>query len=227
MLAGSGDNVVITDRNEEAGAALARNLGNSALFIAHDVTKEEQWQSAIGKTVERFGKLDGVVNSAGVGRPGSVEDTSLEEWRLTNSVNATGTFLGCKHGVLSMKHSGGGSIVNISSVLGLRGHGAAAAYCASKGSVRLLSKSAALHCASQRYNIRVNSVHPGWIDTPMIAPRLAGPDPEAAKAQLAAMHPIGRIGTPDEIAALIVFLLSDAASLITGAEFAADGGLTA
>ncbi len=227
MLAAAGDNVVLTDRNEDAGTALAKELGKSALFLAHDVTQEDAWQSVIAKSVQHFGKLDGLVNSAGVGRPGSVEDTSLEEWRLVNAVNATGTFLGCKHGVLAMKQTGGGSVVNISSVLGLRGLGAAAAYCASKGSVRLLTKSAALHCAAKGYNIRFNSVHPGWIDTPMIAPRLAGADPEAARAQMAAMHPIGRIGKPEEIASLIVFLLSDGASLITGAEFVADGGLTA
>jgi len=227
MLVAAGDNVVITDRNDNAGATLAQELGKNALFLSHDVTKEEEWQSVIGMTVERFGKLDGLVNSAGVGRSGSVEESTLDEWRLINAVNATGTFLGCKHGVLAMKQTGGGSIVNISSVLGLRGHGSAAAYCASKGSVRLLTKSAALHCASQGYNIRLNSVHPGWIDTPMIAPRLQGPDPEAARQALATMHPIGRIGQPDEIASVIVFLLSDGASLITGSEFVADGGLTA
>lgn len=227
LLAAQGDNVVITDRSEDVGQALVRELGERALFVTHDVTDEPAWENAVARTIDRFGRLDGVVNSAGVGRAGSVEDCSLEEWRLINAVNATGTFLGCKHGVLAMKGSGGGSIVNISSVLGLRGHAATAAYCASKGSVRLLTKSAALHCAAQRYNIRVNSVHPGWIETPMIAPRLQGPDPVAARRQLESMHPIGRIGRPEEIAALIAFLLSDGSTLITGAEFAADGGLTA
>jgi 3(or 17)beta-hydroxysteroid dehydrogenase len=227
LLAAQGDNVAITDRSAEAGQALAQELGERTLFVAHDVTDEPAWENAVARTVERFGRLDGLVNSAGVGRAGSVEDVSLEEWRLVNAVNATGTFLGCKHGVLAMKASGGGSIVNISSVLGLRGHAATSAYCASKGSVRLLTKSAALHCAAQRYNIRVNSVHPGWIETPMIAPRLQGPDPAAARRQLEAMHPIGRLGKPEEIAALIAFLLSDGSTLITGAEFAADGGLTA
>lgn len=223
-----GANVTITDLNEDAGAALARQLGDRALFLRHDVTREAEWIDAIARTVAQFGRLDGMINSAGIGRIASIEDCTLEDFRFVNAVNSTGTFLGCKHGVLAMKDSGGGSLVNISSVLGLRGMGVAAAYCASKGAVRLLTKSVALHCAAQRYNIRCNSVHPGWIETAMVKPRLEnGPDPAAARAKIEKMHPIGRLGQPEEIAALCIFLVSDDSSFITGAEFAADGGITA
>lgn len=223
-----GANLVLTDLNQEAGAALVGELGERALFLRHDVTKEADWIAVVGETVQRFGRLDGVVNSAGVGRVASIEDCTLEEFRFVNAVNATGTFLGCKHGVLAMKESGGGALVNISSVLGLRGMNAAPAYCASKGSVRLLTKSVAMHCAAMRYDIRCNSVHPGWIETPMVTPRIErSSDPAATRAQMEKMHPIGRLGSPEEIGALCVFLLSDDSSLITGAEFVADGGLTA
>ncbi|MGE0153741.1 MAG: SDR family oxidoreductase [Reyranellaceae bacterium] len=225
---GRGANLVLTDLDEEAGAAIVRELGQRVLFLRHDVTKEAEWIGVVAETRKRFGRLDGMINSAGVGRVASIEDCTLEEFRFVNAVNATGTFLGCKHGVLAMKESGGGSLVNISSVLGLRGMNGAVAYCASKGSVRLLSKSVAMHCAAMGYGIRCNSVHPGWIETPMIAPRIAhSPDPAATRAQMERMHPIGRLGRPEEIGALCVFLLSDEASLITGAEFVADGGLTA
>ncbi len=223
-----GANVVLTDLATDAGEALARELGESALFVRHDVTSEPDWIAAVEAAVERFGRLDGVVNSAGVGRVASVEDCTLEDFRFVNDVNSKGTFLGCKHGVLAMKQSGGGSLVNISSVLGLRGMAAAPAYCASKGAVRLLTKAVALHCAAMKYGIRCNSVHPGWIETPMVKPRLEkGPDPAANRARLEKMHPIGRLGQAEEIAALCLFLLSDDSALITGAEFAADGGLTA
>jgi NAD(P)-dependent dehydrogenase (short-subunit alcohol dehydrogenase family) len=222
-----GANLVLTDLNEGAGAAIVKELGQRVLFLRHDVTKEAEWMSVVAETKKRFGKLDGILNSAGVGRVASVEDCTLDEFRFVNAVNATGTFLGCKHGVLAMKETGGGSLVNISSVLGLRGMNGAPAYCASKGSVRLLSKSVAQHCASMRYNIRCNSVHPGWIETPMVTPRIdQSPDPAETRARMEKMHPIGRLGRPEEIGALCIFLLSDESSLITGAEFVADGGLT-
>jgi NAD(P)-dependent dehydrogenase (short-subunit alcohol dehydrogenase family) len=224
---GRGANLVLTDLNEGAGAAIVKELGQRVLFLRHDVTKEAEWISVVAETKRRFGKLDGILNSAGVGRVASVEDCTLDEFRFVNAVNATGTFLGCKHGVLAMRETGGGSLVNISSVLGLRGMNGAPAYCASKGSVRLLSKSVAQHCASMRYNIRCNSVHPGWIETPMVTPRIdQSPDPAETRARMEKMHPIGRLGRPEEIGALCIFLLSDESSLITGAEFVADGGLT-
>ena len=223
-----GANLVLTDLNEGAGAAIVKELGERTLFLRHDVTKEPEWIAVVAETRKRFGKLDGILNSAGVGRVASVEDCTLEEFRFVNAVNATGTFLGCKHGVLAMKETGGGSLVNISSVLGLRGMNGAPAYCASKGSVRLLSKSVAMHCAAMRYNIRCNSVHPGWIETPMVTPRIQqSADPAETRARMEKMHPIGRLGRPEEIGALCVFLLSDEASLLTGAEFVGDGGLTA
>jgi NAD(P)-dependent dehydrogenase (short-subunit alcohol dehydrogenase family) len=225
---GRGANVVLTDLNEDAGKAIARELGERVLFLRHDVTKEPEWISVVAETKKRFGRLDGILNSAGVGRVASMEDCTLEEFRLVNAVNATGTFLGCKHGVLAMKETGGGSLVNISSVLGLRGMNGAPAYCASKGSVRLLSKSVALHCAAMGYDIRCNSVHPGWIETPMVTPRIErSAAPAETRARMEKMHPLGRLGRPEEIGALCVFLLSDEASLLTGAEFVGDGGLTA
>lgn len=223
-----GANLVLTDLNEEAGNALASELGERTAFLRHDVVSEPEWIAVVAATVERFGRLDAVINSAGVGKVASIEDCTLEQFRFVNDVNSKGTFLGCKHGVLAMKQTGGGSLVNISSVLGLRGMAMATAYCASKGAVRLLTKAVALHCAAMGYGIRCNSVHPGWIETPMVAPRLQrGPDPAAARAALEKMHPIGRLGRAEEIAAICLFLASDEATLITGAEFSGDGGLTA
>ena len=143
-----------------------------------DVTDEAAWAKAVAATVEIFGGLHGLLNAAGVGVRNSIEDCTLEDYRRVNDVNSMGTFLGCKHAIPAMaktikEKGGGGSIVNISSVLGLRGASYAMAYCASKGAVRSLTKNVALHCAQMKYGIRCNSVHPGYIDTPMIAPRLS------------------------------------------------------
>jgi NAD(P)-dependent dehydrogenase (short-subunit alcohol dehydrogenase family) len=223
-----GGKAVLADRDEATGKALAEELGAASLFVALDVTNEAAWEKAVAAAVETFGGLHGLLNAAGVGVRNSIEDCTLKEYRRINDVNSLGTFLGCKAAIAAMKQSGGGSIVNISSVLGLRGSAWAMAYCASKGAVRLLTKHVALHCAQMKYNIRCNSVHPGYIDTPMIAPRLAAPVGNMSGRQwLEELHPLGRLGQPEEVANMILFLLSDESSFSTGSEFVCDGGLTA
>ena len=223
-----GGKAVLADRDEAKGRALATELGKAALFVPLDVTQEAAWEKAVATTVETYGGLHGLLNSAGVGVRNSIEDCSLAEYRRVNDINSMGTFLGCKHAVPAMKKSGGGSIVNISSVLGLRGSSYAMAYCASKGAVRLLTKHVAVHCAQMKYNIRCNSVHPGYIDTPMIAPRLSqNVDNMTGRQWLEELHPLGRLGRPEEVANMILFLLSDESSFSTGSEFVCDGGLPA
>ena len=228
LVVREGGKAAIADRDEEKGRALAQELGPSALFVPLDVTQEPAWQKAVAVTVDTFGGLHGLVNAAGIGAPSDIESCTLAEYRRINDVNALGTFLGCKAAVAAMRQSGGGSIVNISSVLGLRGASYAMAYCASKGAVRLLTKHVALHCAQMKYGIRCNSVHPGYIDTPMIAPRLDQTVANMSGRQwLEELHPLGRLGQADEVATMILFLLSDDSSFSTGAEFVCDGGLTA
>jgi len=227
-----GGKAVLADRDAARGAALAAELGAAARFVSLDVTEEPAWQKAVADTVAAFGGLHGLVNAAGVGVRNSIEDCTLAEYRRVNDINALGTFLGAKAAVAAMKPGGasgsGGSIVNISSVLGLRGASYAMAYCASKGAVRALTKSVALHCAQMRYGIRCNSVHPGYIDTPMVAPRLEGTVGNMSGRQwLEELHPLGRLGRAEEVAAMILFLLSDESTFSTGSEFVCDGGLTA
>jgi 3(or 17)beta-hydroxysteroid dehydrogenase len=233
LVVAEGGKAVLADRDAATGEALARELGKSAKFVALDVTDEPAWQQAIAATVETFGGLHGLLNAAGVGVRNSIEDCTLEEYRRVNDVNSMGTFLGCKHAIPAMartirEHGGSGSIVNISSVLGLRGSSYAMAYCASKGAVRALTKNVALHCAQLKYGIRCNSVHPGYIDTPMIAPRLSATvDNMTGRQWLEALHPLGRLGQAEEVAHMILFLLSDESGFSTGSEFVCDGGLTA
>lgn len=228
LVVREGGKAVIADRDEAKGTALAAELGVAAHFVPLDVVQEASWQAAVAAAAQRFSGLHGLLNAAGVGVRNTIEDCSLEEYRRVNDINSLGTFLGCKTAIPAMKASGGGSIVNISSVLGLRGMGRAPAYAASKGAVRLLSKNVAIHCGTMGYPIRCNSVHPGWIDTPMIAPRLAMTiDNMSGRQYLEGLHPMGRLGRPEEIARLILFLVSDESSFSTGAEFVADGGVTA
>ena len=228
LVAREGGKAVIADRDEAKGKTLASELGAAAHFVPLDVVQEASWQAAVAATTQRFGGLHGLLNAAGVGVRNTIEDCSLEEYRRVNDINSLGTFLGCKAAIPAMKEAGGGSIVNISSVLGLRGAAQAMAYCASKGAVRSLTKNVALHCATQKYNIRCNSVHPGYIDTPMIAPRLAqNVGNVSGRQSLEEMHPLGRLGQAEEVALMILFLLSDESGFSTGSEFVCDGGLTA
>ena len=228
LLAAEGARVVIADIDETGGAAVARAIGEAALMMRLDVTSEDDWRAAIAGTLEAFGQLHVLVNSAGVSVLKNVEDTTLEEWRFVNGVNLDGTFLGCKHAIPAIRESGGGAIINLSSVSGLVGGHNLAAYNASKGGVRLLTKSVALHCARKGYNIRCNSVHPTFIDTPILEPILArAEDPEVMRQKLARQVPIGRLGQPEEVAAGILYLASDESAFMTGAEFVLDGGVTA
>lgn len=233
LVVGEGGKAVLADRDEAKGKALAAELGASAHFVPLDVVQETSWQAAVATAKQKFNALHGLVNAAGIGVRNTIEDCTLEDYRRVNDINSLGTFLGCKSAIPAMKAQvggtgGGGSIVNISSVLGLRGAAQAMAYCASKGAVRTLTKNVALHCAQMKYGIRCNSVHPGYIDTPMIAPRLAqNVGNVSGRQSLEEMHPIGRLGRAEEVACMILFLLSDESTFSTGSEFVCDGGLTA
>jgi NAD(P)-dependent dehydrogenase (short-subunit alcohol dehydrogenase family) len=228
LVVREGGKAVIADRDEAKGKALAAELGAAAHFVALDVVQEASWEAAVAATLKTFNGLHGLLNAAGVGVRNNIEDCSLAEYRRINDINSLGTFLGCKAAIPAMKESGGGSMVNISSVLGLRGAAQAMAYCASKGAVRTLTKNVALHCAQMKYNIRCNSVHPGYIDTPMIAPRLEqNVGNVSGRQSLEEMHPLGRLGQAEEVAYMILFLLSDESGFSTGSEFVCDGGLTA
>jgi len=232
LMRREGAEVVVSDVRVEAGRALAREIG--AFFVKLDVTQEEEWRAAVRETVNHFGALHVLVQSAGVGLTQTVEDTGLDEWRRVHAVDLDGTFLGCKVGVAEMKkHTAavGGSIVNVSSVSGVVAGANLAAYNSAKAAVRHLSKSVALHCAKEGYNIRCNSVHPTFIDTPMlddIFRKVSSPDDEPKlRRKLARQVPLGRLGQPDEVGWPIVFLASDEASFITGSELLIDGGLSA
>jgi NAD(P)-dependent dehydrogenase (short-subunit alcohol dehydrogenase family) len=228
LLAAEGARVVIGDIDREAAERAVRRIGAAASFQPLDVAREDDWIAATDAIVRDLGRLDVLVNNAGVVLLKDIEATTLAEWRDLMAVNHDGVFLGCKHAVRVMKERGGGAIVNISSVAGLIGHPALAAYCASKGGVRLLTKSVALHCARRGYNIRCNSVHPSFVDTPMLEGML-GQTGDAAKTRSgwSAAAPLGRLAQPAEIARTILFLASDEAAFTTGAEVVIDGGMTA
>jgi 3(or 17)beta-hydroxysteroid dehydrogenase len=213
---------------EEGGTAVTTDLaGRGRVDHALDVTAEDDWARAVSTIEQSAGRLDGLVNAAGIVAIGTVEDTDFATWRRVMAINLDGTFLGCKYGMRIMRRNGG-SIVNISSVSGLVGGHNLAAYNASKGGVRLLTKSVALHGARRKPPVRCNSVHPAFIEGPMADGMIAQfRDPARARERLSASVPLGRFGTPAEVASLCVYLLSDESAFVTGAELTLDGGLTA
>lgn len=232
LLAREGAKVAISDRKEEGAGAVIDEIakaGGEAVFIRQDVSREEDWRRVIDEILAKFGRLDILVNNAGVGAGKNIEEITLEEWRWVMSVNLDGVFLGTKYAIEAMKKTGGGSIINMSSVEGIVGDQRMVAYDASKGGLRTLTKSAALHCALRGYNIRINTVHPGFIETPMVEGFLKsrGGDIEAARKALVALHPVGHLGEPDDVAYAVLYLASDESKFATGSELVVDGGFTA
>jgi 3(or 17)beta-hydroxysteroid dehydrogenase len=234
-FAEAGGAVAVSDINLEAAedtVKLIQNAGGNAIALHHDVTDIAAWDKVMAKIIDTYGGLHILVNNAGVSGAGlpPLEEATMESWRAVMDINLDAVFIGCQKAVLLMKDNGG-SIINLSSVFGLVG-GAGAAYNASKGAVRLLAKSVAVHCGNMGYNIRCNSVHPGFIWTPLVKNLVPFMEEgnlteEGLKEMLIERHPIGRLGEPEEVAKAILFLASDDASFITGTELVIDGGYTA
>jgi NAD(P)-dependent dehydrogenase (short-subunit alcohol dehydrogenase family) len=228
---------LLTDIDDPSGETAAAQLGENASYQHLDVRQEADWQAVTETALARFGRLDIVVNNAGITgfetgtEPQNPEFASLQAWRAVHETNLDGTFLGCKYAIRAMRHTGnGGAIVNISSRSGLVGIPGAAAYASSKAAIRNHTKTVALYCAEQSLNIRCNAIFPAAIMTPMWEPMFAGLDGADRDARIAgfvADTPLRRFGTPAEVAALAVMLASDEAAYTTGAEFVIDGGLLA
>lgn len=224
-----GARVIVADITDEAGQKVAAEMGSDALYLHLDVTCEERWQQVMDEILTRFGQLDILVNNAGIGGACDLEDIDMAFWNKTMSINLTGVFLGCKHGVKAMKQSGGGAIINMSSITGNIGVSDVTAYSTSKGGVRMMSKCVALYCCSKGYGIRCNSVHPTIVETDMLMKpmmEIMG-DEESIHAALSPMVPLGRMAQPQDIAKAISFLACDDATMITGTELMVDGGTTA
>jgi NAD(P)-dependent dehydrogenase (short-subunit alcohol dehydrogenase family) len=226
--AGAVGKAVADALSAEGARAITSDLpGRQGAAYALDVTQELDWLRVIAEIGRTHGRLDGLVNAAGIAALGHIEDTDFDTWQQIMAVNLDGTFLGCKHGLALLKQRGG-SIVNLSSVSGLIGGHNLAAYNASKGGVRLLSKSVALHGARLNPQVRCNSVHPAFLEGPMVDLILRETSfPDAARARITRDIPLGRLGTASEVASMCVYLLSDESRFVTGAEFVIDGGLTA
>jgi 3(or 17)beta-hydroxysteroid dehydrogenase len=222
VFAAEGARMVLTDVNARGAQELLAELGGEHLFLEHDVASEEDWVRVVAAAEERFGRLDVLVNNAGLMILGTVAGTSLADWRRVNAVNLDGVFLGCKHALPALERAGGGSIVNISSIAAMQGVPFAAAYCASKGGVRSLTKAIAVHCREAKNNVRCNSVHPDGVRTPMVVKVATGRD-DATRAEIEAVsRGSNRFCEPEDVAAVVLFLASDESRYMNGAEVLVD-----
>lgn len=228
LLAREGARVFVADIDDEAGPATAAEIG--ATFVHLDVADEANWQTVLDAVIGTAGRLDILVNNAGIQVTKGLEDISLADWRRMFSVNADGAFLGTKLAIGCMKTTGGGSIVNMSSTFAMVADGLNAHYCASKAATRHFTKAAALYCADRRYGIRVNSVHPGVIMTPMLRREIGDvsrerglASTESVEREWSGLTPLG-IGEPADIAEAVLYLASDASKYVTGSELVVDGG---
>jgi NAD(P)-dependent dehydrogenase (short-subunit alcohol dehydrogenase family) len=231
LLAREGARVAVTDIDEAAAQQTAGSINGStpgaAIALNHDVTEAAAWSAALERSVAEFGGLHILVNNAGIAEGGSIEDTDYETWRRVHAIDLDGVFLGCKLALPHIRASGGGSIVNISSIAAIVAGHNMAAYNSAKAAVRHLTKSVALHCAKQGYGIRCNSVHPAFVRTPILDPLVVRFGEQEAYAKLGRQIPLGRIGEPEEVAYGVLYLACDESSFMTGAELVLDGGLSA
>lgn len=224
-LAEEGAHVAVADIDSEGANAIASDIGGVPVTL--DVTREEDWARAVRETTDRCGALHILVNNAGILIKGSVEELSLTDWRKVHDVDLDGVFLGCKHAIQAIAAAGGGSIVNISSISGIIGGHNLAAYNSAKAGVRLLTKSVALHCARKQYNIRCNSVHPAFVATALLDDVSTAMSRDELAEKLARQVPLGRLGTPQDVANAVLYLASDESAFMTGTEMILDGGISA
>jgi 3(or 17)beta-hydroxysteroid dehydrogenase len=224
LFANEGAKVILTDVQDQKGEEVARGIGEAARFFHHDVSQEKDWQQILEKVSRKFGRLDVLVNNAGVLVSGTVETSSIEDFHRANAVMVDGVFLGCKYAIAEMKKSGGGSIVNLSSIAAQIGQPHFLPYSAAKGAVRTMTKSIAVHCQIQKYNIRCNSVHPGAISTPMYE-EVKKASQELLPPELLKASPGGR-ADPSEVASMLLFLASDESRFVNGAEMIVDNALS-
>ena len=230
MFARHGAKVLITDINGSGAAAIAVEIGGAS--IAHDVTSPEEWAAAVAAAKAHFGGLHILVNNAGIGAMGNVEDCTLEEWRRVHAIDLDGVFLGCKLALpliaeTTQREGSRGSIVNISSIAGVIAGANMAAYNSAKAGVRHLSKSVALHCAKAGYAVTCNSIHPVFIDTPILDAMFVRDGREVSLERLGRQVPLGKVGEPDDVAYAALYLASDEAKFVTGSELYVDGGISA
>ena len=225
VLAREGATVVLTDIDEATGEATAesiRSAGGNATFLTQDVADEEQWEQVIAAIRKEHGRLDVLVNNAGIVIMGTPEDCALDAFRKQNAVMSEGVFLGCKHALPLMNESGGGSIINMSSIASHLGYPIYFAYGAAKGAVRSMSKALAVHCQMNGYNIRVNSLHPGAIDTAMVAQSAQ----ELGVENIEDLSPVVGVGQPEDVANVVLFLSSDESRFVNGSEIIIDNALS-